>query len=61
MTPTIGQRRRSKAIPAKKQAEPVKRSGCTKNVRARPIPYIEKRKKQRMIFIFKEYNIPIEE
>jgi len=27
MTPAIGQRRRSNAMPAKKQAEPVKRLG----------------------------------
>ena len=47
ITPTIGQRRRSSAIPAKKQAEPVRRPGCTKNVRARPSPWIIKEKKRK--------------
>ena len=40
----IGHRNNNKAIPAKKHAEPVKRSGWTKNVRARPIPYKDKTK-----------------
>ena len=51
----MGQRSSSRAMPAKKHAEPVKRPGWTKNVCAFPMPWMNRKEEDVVCFAWDQY------